>query len=206
MIKRAIFIIQILLLFLLGTGCGQKTGLTENEQNWLRSDAREGLQAAWERDFRLLSIVSGNINRLHSSDQPAWIMGKAIGAIEAFIYTDEREYQRLDDNRYISVEDKKNLISPGLLTQLLQTRPILNHIKQDILEPWSQILLAGQLLTVEQEKVVEQTRELLQRLTESYSRLAIDWEKLDGNQKQGLVQELGKIQEQLQKLSFPRKG
>jgi len=206
MAKRSIIIMQILLLFLLSTGCGQKTGLSGNEQNWLQADAREGLQAAWERDYRLLSIVTGNFNRLHSSDHPAWIMGKATGALEAFIYTDEREYQRLDENRNISVEDKKNLVTPGLLTKLLQTRPVLNHIRQDILEPWSQGILAGQPLTVEQEKVVEQTRELLQQLTDIYGRLADEWEKLDGNQRQELVQELGKVQEQLQKLSYPRKG
>ncbi|AVX20790.1 hypothetical protein SAMN02745885_02144 [Carboxydocella sporoproducens DSM 16521] len=195
-----------MMLFLLLSGCAKGSTISGYDQSWLAADAREGLQAAWERDYRLLSIVAGNINRLRSSDQPAWILGKATGALEAFIYTEEQEYQRLDENRNISVEIKKELVTPGLLSQLLQTRAVLTHIKQDIFEPWSQSLLTNQALTVEQEKTIEQTKELLQKLTDIYEKLADEWEKMNGSQRQELVQELGQVQEQLQKLSYPRKG
>lgn len=172
---------------------------------WLKADAAEGLKGAIDRDYRRLTIISGSLNKMHSAEHPELVLGTALGALEADIFTEESEYRRMDNNINISPETKRELVQAGLLNVLTKNREVLNHIYQDILKPYSEKQATAQQLTVEQERAIDKTTELLAEITQVYGRLSTGRSSMNVAETEGVINQLDKLQSQASSLFFPIK-
>ncbi|HEX3030775.1 MAG TPA: hypothetical protein VHS59_00810 [Bacillota bacterium] len=212
-IRTSLYVMLLGLLMVFVNGCGDKAkdgsanviSSSDNPQyqSWLRADAREGFNKAIERDYRRLTVISGSLNRLNSSDHPEIELGKALGAIEASTFVTESEYTRLDNNINITPEMKKEFIPPGLLNVLYKNHKMMDHVYHDILKPYEELIKNKQQQTVAQEKVIFQTRAILMKVTEIFSRLTASGKDLSSTDAEGLVTQLDKAQSELMGIFYP---
>ncbi|MHB1167526.1 MAG: hypothetical protein ACYC4E_02810 [Carboxydocellales bacterium] len=213
--KPKVMPITVILLLsgLLVSGCtnmgsqGDKSSKRDQAQYelWLKEDANNGFDDALSRDYRRLTIISGSLNKLRSSDHPELTLGTVLGATESTIYIKESEYKRLDNNFNISGEMKKAIAPAGILNILNKNQKILEHVYKDILKPYADKLVMKQALTVQQEKSLDQTIDLIQGITQTYSRLSQNHKDMSVEEVETLVRDLDKLQNQLGSVYFPLK-
>jgi len=187
-----------------GWGLNSKKGEPQFEV-WLREDAREGFNAAIDRDYRRLTVISGALNKLRSSDHPELVLGTVLGATESTIFIREYEYKRMDNNIYLPAAVKKELAPAGLLNVLNKNYQILEHTYRDVLKPYAEKVANKQALSVAQEKSLEKTIDLLLGITQYYRSLSEDRKNMSVEEVQLLVRELDKLQTQLGGVYFPAK-
>lgn len=206
-----------ILLGLLITGCSNSSGdnspgsgLNSQKEEpqfeaWLKEDAREAFNAAIDRDYRRMTVISGSLNKLRSSDHPELVLGTVLGATESTIFISESEYKRMDNNINLPAAVKKELAPAGLLNVLTKNYLVLEHTYRDVLKPYAEKVANKQALSVAQEKSLEKTIDLLLGITQYYRSLSEDRKNMSVEEVQLLVRELDKLQTQLGAVYFPVK-
>ncbi|MDA8213240.1 MAG: hypothetical protein M0021_15375 [Clostridia bacterium] len=187
-----------------GTSPGSKIDEAQFEL-WLKLDAIEAFNAAIDRDYRRLTVISGSLNKLRSSDHPELVLGTVLGATESTIFIKESEYRRMDNNINLPAAVKKELAPAGLLSVLNKNHLVLEHTYRDVLKPYAEKVVNKQTLSVGQEKSVDKTVDLLLGITQYYSRLSQDRKNMSVDEVESLVRELDKLQTQLGAVYFPAK-
>lgn len=212
------FIVQVVMFTLLGlfiTGCSTNSDRKLSDQSsnidqaqyetWLKEDARDGLKAAIDRDYRRLTVISGSLNKLRSSSHPELTLGTVLGATESTIFIKEFEYRRMDNNLNLPAEIKKEIAPAGLLNVLTKNQQILEHTYRDILKPYTELVVQEKALSVGQEKSLDKTIDLLLGITQTYGRLSQNSKNTSIEEVEVQVRELDKLQTQLGGVYFPVK-
>ncbi|MHB8172144.1 MAG: hypothetical protein ACYDG6_11485 [Thermincolia bacterium] len=205
---KALYKFTALALVLFLGGCTDKSlntgnpGTSQVNQEWLAKDALMSFRETVKADYTRLTIITGSLKKLPSTDAKERTLGLALGAIEATIFSTPYEYQRLSDNENITVEIKKALAPPGLLKVLTHNQYTLEHIYENILKPLAQLQDSGQPLTITQQKSLDKTTENINIIAESYKVLIREYPKPSKQDIQEQINTITNAQKELEKLGL----